>query len=228
MSRSPADAVPLRERKRAKTLQRIVTVATRMFFERGFEETTLEQIADAADVHKQTVLRYFPTKEAIAFARRNAVYAGFVAGLPHRKLELIEHMRVGMLENASDAEQRSYLRRWFAFVDSDPRLSAYNTQISRKYQDAIALALSEEAGLAPQTDIFSRSLAALIVFGFYDALRAGIEAGDHQMLVSGINQVADMAKALKREDFPASGVEQTADPARTQKGAAPRRRAGSG
>jgi AcrR family transcriptional regulator len=63
--RSDAAAPGLRERKKAKTKAAIQEHALRLFREQGYEATTIEQIAAAAEVSPSTVFRYFPTKEDI-------------------------------------------------------------------------------------------------------------------------------------------------------------------
>jgi AcrR family transcriptional regulator len=52
----------LRARKRARTHELIREQALRLFLAQGYEATTVQQIADAADVSLSTVFRYFPTK----------------------------------------------------------------------------------------------------------------------------------------------------------------------
>lgn len=52
----------LRERKKARTRAEIQQQALRLFQEQGYAETTVEQIAEAAEVSPTTVYRYFPTK----------------------------------------------------------------------------------------------------------------------------------------------------------------------
>lgn len=55
----------LRERKKVRIRGEIREHALRLFLERGYEATTVQQIADAADVSLSTLFRYFPTKAQI-------------------------------------------------------------------------------------------------------------------------------------------------------------------
>lgn len=52
----------LRERKKAKTRASVQEQAIRLFVEQGYDATTIEQIAEAAEVSSSTIFRYFPTK----------------------------------------------------------------------------------------------------------------------------------------------------------------------
>jgi len=54
-----------RERKKQETRQRLLEVAWDLFRVRGYEETTVEEITEAADVAKGTFFNYFETKEAV-------------------------------------------------------------------------------------------------------------------------------------------------------------------
>ena len=57
-----------RERRRTETRERLFRAALRVFVEKGFSETTVEDITNAADVGKGTFFNYFPSKDHILIA----------------------------------------------------------------------------------------------------------------------------------------------------------------
>jgi len=56
-----------RERKKEETRRRILEASFKLFVQQGFENTTIDQIAEEADIGKGTFYNYFPTKEAALF-----------------------------------------------------------------------------------------------------------------------------------------------------------------
>ncbi|MFC9225525.1 TetR family transcriptional regulator [Streptomyces hygroscopicus] len=59
----------LRERKKQRTRDAISDAAIALFVERGFNEVSVAQIAEAAEVSKRTLFAYFPTKEDLVVHR---------------------------------------------------------------------------------------------------------------------------------------------------------------
>ena len=63
----------LRESKKRETRQRISDVATELFFARGFDAVTVDEVAAAAGVSKMTVFNYFARKEDLFLDREDDV-----------------------------------------------------------------------------------------------------------------------------------------------------------
>ena len=71
MSPAPEQArLGLRERKKAKTRAAIQSQALRLFELQGYAATTVDQIAEAAEVSQSTFFRYFPSKEDVVLLDR--------------------------------------------------------------------------------------------------------------------------------------------------------------
>jgi AcrR family transcriptional regulator len=65
MIQNPPPVAGLRERKKQKTRELIQREAIRLFKKRGYGETTIEQIAEAAEISPSTFFNYFPSKEDV-------------------------------------------------------------------------------------------------------------------------------------------------------------------
>jgi AcrR family transcriptional regulator len=69
----------LRETKKRRTREAIAQAAADLFLEHGFESVTVDDVARAADVSRQTVFNYFPTKEQMLFDREEEIGEALLA-----------------------------------------------------------------------------------------------------------------------------------------------------
>ncbi|MFC4469398.1 TetR/AcrR family transcriptional regulator [Streptomyces xiangluensis] len=74
----PAGRLPLRERKKQRTRETLTSSALEMFTELGFDETTLDDLCDRAEVSKRTLFRYFTSKEDVAMAPTQDFWRAFL------------------------------------------------------------------------------------------------------------------------------------------------------
>lgn len=194
---------PLRQRKKDQTRAAIVGNATRIFRRKGFEATTLDEIAEAANIHKQTVLRYFRSKEEIAFARRIAIFEQFEDELAAHEGSAIAFWRDYVDRTASAPDVGETLKDWYDFIDTDHRLLAFQLRLNERFQSAMAQAISRETGADPDRDIFAVALAALLVSGNVNVARMVVRNGDVANLKPQLLQVVDLASQLVPIDRPA-------------------------
>lgn len=94
MSQPPGER---RKRKRELTRQNISDVATRLFFERGFDQVTIDEIAEAADVGRMTVFNHFPRKEDLFFDREQEIREIAFAAVQNRDVDMSPIEVLGVL-----------------------------------------------------------------------------------------------------------------------------------
>ncbi|MBF6169651.1 TetR family transcriptional regulator [Streptomyces gardneri] len=73
-----------REREKARVRRELVDAALRLFESHGFEQTTVQQIADAARVSRRTFHRHFPSKLAVVFSHEEDLMAQLLAAVDRR------------------------------------------------------------------------------------------------------------------------------------------------
>ncbi|WP_437925102.1 helix-turn-helix domain-containing protein [Sorangium sp. So ce291] len=156
----------LRERKKQQTRLAISQVATRLFIERGFDQVTVAEVAEAAQVSVNTVFNYFVTKEELFFDRAEEVEEA-----PSR---IVRERRAG--ESAIDALHRGFLdvvkgkkaplraerlRPFMATVEASPALRARGWLMLVRSEARLARTLIEQTG-APADDPTARVVAAMV------------------------------------------------------------------
>jgi AcrR family transcriptional regulator len=185
----------LRARKKQETRRLILKSAQSLFRKKGFTATTLEDVAAKAGVHKQTVLRYFTSKEQIALAFRQIALRNFEKGLldPARKLSVLEYWRDFIAASATEVSQRGDIVRYNKLVESEPALTAAALKIQLQYEELLAAELSREAGCRPEEDLYAKLLAGFLVNGNFTVARMALASNRLRHYASMALQMVDFA-----------------------------------
>ncbi|MYW93680.1 TetR family transcriptional regulator [Amycolatopsis rubida] len=141
-----------RERKKAATRQALADAALRMFLERGYDQVTVREIADAADVSTTTLMKHFPTKEALVFDREPEVDEALVSAVRDRPegTSVLEALRAHIHVRATSgirAEAEPLLR----LVRETPALAEYWHKMWMGHEHTLSRVITEETG-APEDD----------------------------------------------------------------------------
>lgn len=173
----PANTDPgrpgLRERKKAQTRAAIQSHALRLFHERGYEATTIEQIIDAADVSESTFFRYFPTKEDLVLQDDyNPVLVQAYRSQPPERPP-IPALRAAFHEvfGSLSAEQRAEQRQRIALILAVPALRAAMLDQFSQAMQLLADAIAERAGRRPD-DFAVRTIAGAVIGAMIAVLAA--------------------------------------------------------
>jgi AcrR family transcriptional regulator len=155
-------AESLRERKKAATHRQLMTVALQLFNKQGFEATTVEEIAAAADVAPRTFFRYFPTKVDVLFADHLEQVALLRETLATRPPDepIIDAVRRATLEGVKKvaADPSLFLTR-SRLAASVPAAHAHSRYLDADYEDVIAKAVAESRKGDRATDLEARVIA---------------------------------------------------------------------
>jgi AcrR family transcriptional regulator len=154
--------VTLRERKKADTRRRLMTLALRLFEERGFERTTVEEIAAAADVAPRTFFRYFPSKVDVLFGDHDELVTLLRDALAARSHDatVVQAVRQSTLDAAERLHDDPglYLTR-SRLTYAIPAAYARSRQLDADYENVIAEALAAARGTDATTDLNARATA---------------------------------------------------------------------
>ncbi|MEV4279022.1 TetR family transcriptional regulator [Actinoplanes xinjiangensis] len=164
----------LRERKKAKTRAALREHAMRLIEEQGFAATTVEQIAEAAEVSPSTFFRYFPTKEdAVLVDDVDAVLVEAIRAQPAgmAPIEAILRSIREVFGNLSPREWE-FERRRQVLILGVPELRMRMMHQMTDAIDLMAGVIAERAGL-PADDFSARVTAGAAVGAMLAVLPAG-------------------------------------------------------
>jgi AcrR family transcriptional regulator len=161
-----------RERKKRATRQAIESNALRLFTERGYDATTVQDITEAADVAPRTFFLHFASKEDVLLGDWRRDVAAFGAALQARPAEesvldsVRETVRSQLLDPAVPEEEHRLRTR---LLIDNPALLGRIFEHYAAIEDTISRNIARRAGLDPDTDGYPAFVSACAI----SAVRVG-------------------------------------------------------
>jgi TetR/AcrR family transcriptional regulator, regulator of mycofactocin system len=176
-----AQAPSRRERKKLETRHALEEAALRLFGERGYEQTTVEDIAEAADVAVRTFFRYFSSKQDVLFGdvvtgRVQHLQAELVRRPPDE--DPLESVRavMDMLDfNGPDEEQQIMAR--MDLMRRQPSFVGRYLEIMDAMRTVVVAFVAERTGLDPSRDLFPLLVGGACTASWDASLKLWVASG---------------------------------------------------
>ncbi|PNG22929.1 TetR family transcriptional regulator [Streptomyces cahuitamycinicus] len=192
---TPADRPPLglRERKKIKTRQAIRTATYALIEEQGYDATTIEQIADRAEVSPSTVFRYFPAKEDIVVTDEwDPVIMAELRARPQDEswADVLRHVMRTALD-LSLAEEPEVMRLRTRLGVEVPAVRARMMESMAVTGRLLREALAERSGLDPDS-LELRVFAMSVMGGLMEVSRYWAETGHRDDIRDLVDRALDV------------------------------------
>jgi len=196
----PGDrSLPLRERKKLRTRRALAEAALRLFTANGFDATTLEELADEADVSKSTFFRFFPAKEAAAIEAEAELWSAYLAALADRELSgvILSELHHTLAAAAAGLDP-GWDERFLAtrrLIAAENALLRYVEHYRAGVKDQVIACLAGKLHLDPE-DLRLRVLAELAVTAWSISGRRWVRRGGQGGRKALLDGLDDAVKAI--------------------------------
>lgn len=184
----------LRERKKRATRVAIQRAALALFLAKGYDETTTEEIARAADVSPSTLFNYFPTKEALVADEYDPLFINLLETRPLDEsmfTSIRKALEAGLAKVVAEDHDFLLARARLAF--KVPALRAAAALDRERSEVLLRAILARRTGRAH--DSFEvRIVSALVVSALTTAMEAWFEADGKSDLMELIGRALDIAE----------------------------------
>ncbi|MGI5425518.1 TetR family transcriptional regulator [Streptomyces sp. CA-179760] len=186
----------LRERKKQRTRDALLRAALELFATRGYEETTVDDIAAAVDVSQRTFFRYFAGKEETAFfvprlAEGLVVQALQVRPPDEAPLEALRRAVLESWDTINEAVEEivpiDLHLRVYRVIESTPALFAAHLRRSAELEEQLARIIAEREGLDVDADPRPRIIVAL--FGGVIRVTERLWSAGDELSLAGMRQL---------------------------------------
>src|SRR3954452_25382697 len=190
-----AAPVSRRQRKKDRTRQDLIDAATRLFASQGFDGTTTDDIAEAADVSQRTFFRHFPSKEAVLYGDMDDLLERFRDNLELRPADepLLVSVRESILALAVDYEDQRKLRLLQPrLAASSPAVSAYSRAVVQQaWERELGESLARRLRVDPVEDPRPEIIAAAAMSALRHSIRRWARSRGREELPALVAQSLD-------------------------------------
>jgi len=181
----------LRERKKQKTKAAIQRAALRLFKRQGYEETTVEQIAAAADISESTFFNYFPSKEDVVIYDEYdpQIFAALATGKQDEPLATSIEKLIGTLGALFEADHDAIYERAKLSLEV-PELRAHAWEELEKARDLIGSIIAVRTGHdAAELDV--RVISMAFVGAAFEASLEWVRSGGKGNMIDLLKKAID-------------------------------------
>ncbi|MBX3094511.1 MAG: TetR family transcriptional regulator [Cryobacterium sp.] len=199
-------------RRKAATRSRIITAADRLFTTRGYANTSMEDIADAADIAIRTIYLHFPSKAAIHLASFDSWLDAFVLAVVARPIEepvadavtaALQHMTASGWDDHSYGEMPGPHPTVEFLGSGPPEIAGHIMHSWVRAQDEIARDAVARGGFAPES-LHPRARAAAVFAAWVATLlvaRDGFEAASLPSEATGNTLGGEILRLFARDSI---------------------------
>jgi AcrR family transcriptional regulator len=142
----------LREQKKERTREAIAAAALDLFTRNGFEQTTIADIAAAADIAPRTFFGYFPSKEHVLFGDFDEDHASLAASLAEREpgvatLDALRAWVAQMIESKEHDEEFRRCRQ--TLIQDNEQLAAHERELMGNFERTLAESYATDFDASP-------------------------------------------------------------------------------
>jgi AcrR family transcriptional regulator len=193
-----SEKLGLRERKKQQTREKIAQVALRLFAERGYDHTTLAEIAEAADVAPRTIFAYFESKEDILLCGERSFLDDLKRRLDERPAgtTTVDALRE-FLSQIPPQDDDDLLRK--KVMSENPELQMKAHAGHTRLEPMLAQSIAKDLGAEPD-DLQPMLAAASVTAAFIsvrDRIFAAEEGGEpmtHEQAMATLDQVLEFLR----------------------------------
>ena len=198
-------SLSLRERKKLKTRASIQKEAMRLFLEKGYGETTIEEIAEAVEISPSTFFNYFPSKEDVVLQDEldPLILAAFDSQPPGLSPIAALRNAIRIVFKDLTPEQDAMMRQRIRLMSSEPELRATMLNQFAELVDQIAHLLATRVGRSAD-DFAMHNLAGALLGVMMSAMLVAADQPEADMFTLADQALAHLDAGLPLDWRPQS------------------------